>query len=70
MPRLLGRRIGDAKRRSARLPLLFRGIQRDKFVAKVLGSRYPSNMTVYDLARVSTDGQGVDAQVKQFLRRG
>ena len=40
-----------------------------KFVAKIFAFRQPSGM-IYGYARVSTDGQSVDAQVKQLRTAG
>lgn len=41
-----------------------------KFVAKVSAFPHPSDMTIFAYARVSTDGQSVDAQVKALQAAG
>lgn len=51
------------------LPQLFQGLPLCKRYLQKEGALLPSGMTIFGYARVSTDGQSVDAQVKQ-LRSG
>jgi len=50
--------------------MFIRGSRYAKVTCKIKPLRYPSGMTIYGYARVSTDGQSVDAQVKQLRAAG
>ena len=50
--------------------MFFSGSRYAKVTCKRKPLRYPPDMTIYGYARVSTDGQSVDAQVKQLRAAG